>query len=165
MPYIENIHLSARAILFAAAVSAIGGVLFSTGPALHFLFSDLRTRLTEGGRGAASMGWRRWGASLVATEIAITVVLLVGAGLLAKSFYRLLHVDVGLRPSHLALLHVSKQSTGSDAAANVQFERRVMTRIAALPDVTAVGVSGKPVVASGEDFKQTRLEHRSDTRS
>ena len=160
MPYIENIHLSARATLFAAAVSAIGGALFSMGPAFHFLFSDLRTRLTEGGRGAASMGWRRLGASLVATEIAITVVLLVGAGLLTKSFYRLLHVDVGIRPSHLALLHVSRQSPGSDAASNVQFERHVVTRIAALPDVTAVGVSGKPVVASGEDFKQTMAHYR-----
>jgi macrolide transport system ATP-binding/permease protein len=160
MPYIENIHLSVRSILFAAVVSAIGGVLFSAGPALHFLFSDLRTRLTEGGRGAAGMGWRRLGASLVATEIAITVVLLVGAGLLTKSFYRLLHVDVGIRPSHLALLHVSRQSPGNDATSNIQLERRVVTRMAALPAVTAVGVSGKPVVASGEDFKKTMAHYR-----
>jgi predicted permease len=160
MPYLENIHLSARVILFAAAFSAFGGVLFSAGPVLHFLFSDLRTRLTEGGRGAASTGWRRLGSSLVATEIAITVVLLVGAGLLTKSFYRLLHVDVGIRPSHLALLHVARQSPGNDAASKVQIERRVVTGIGALPGVIAVGVSGKPVVASGEDFKQTMGHYR-----
>ena len=160
MPYIENIHLSVRVILFAAAVSAIGGVLFFAGPAIHFLCSDLRTRLTEGGRGAAGMGWRRLGASLVATEIAITVVLLIGAGLLTKSFYRLLHVDVGIRPSHLALLHVSRLSPGNDAASNIELERRVVMRMAALPGVTAVGVSGKPVVASGEDFKSTMGHYR-----
>ena len=160
MPYIENIHLSLRAIFFAAAISAIGGVLFSAGPALHFLFSDLRTRLTKGGRGAAGMEWRRLGARLVATEIAITVVLLVGAGLLTKSFYRLLHVDVGIRPSHLALLHVSNLSPGDDAASNIELERRVVMRMAALPGVTAVGVSRKPLVANGEDFKSTMGHYR-----
>jgi macrolide transport system ATP-binding/permease protein len=160
MPYLENLHLSVRAILCAVAVSTIGWVLFSAGPMLHFLFSDLRAGLTEGGRGAAGTGWRRMGATLVAIEIAITVVLLVGAGLLTKSFYQLLHVDVGIRADHLALLHVSRQGTGNDGALNVPLERRVVTRMAALPGVTAVGVSGEPVVASGEDFKKTMGHYR-----
>jgi macrolide transport system ATP-binding/permease protein len=160
MPYLENIHLSVRAILCAIAVSVIGGVLFSAGPMLHFLFSDLREGLVDGGRGAASTGWRRLGSSLVAAEIAITVVLLVGAGLLTKSFYRLLHVDVGIHAAdRLALIHVGGQGAWKDPV-NVQLERRVIAKMLTLPGVTAVGVSGEPVVASGEDFKQTMAHYR-----
>jgi macrolide transport system ATP-binding/permease protein len=162
MPYLENSHLSVRAILFAVVVSVIGGVLFSLGPMLHFLFSDLREGLVDGGRGAASTGWRRLGSSLVATEIAITVVLLVGAGLLTKSFYRLLHVDVGIHAAdRLAVVHVGEQGAWKwKDPANVQFERQVIAKMLALPGVTAVGVSGEPLIASGEGFKQTMAHYR-----
>jgi macrolide transport system ATP-binding/permease protein len=160
MPYLENIHLSVRAILFAITVSVIGGVLFSAGPILHFLFSDLREGLADGGRGAASTGWRRLGSSLVAAEIVITVVLLVGAGLLTKSFYRLLHVDVGIHAAdRLALIHVGGQGAWRDPV-NIQLERRVIAKMSTLPGVTAVGISGEPLVASGEGFKQTMAHYR-----
>jgi predicted permease len=156
MPYLENLHLSVRSMLFALAVSVIGGFLFSAGPILHFLFSDMREGLADGGRGAASTGWRRLGASLVAAEIAITVVLLVGAGLLTKSFYRLLHVDVGMRADRLALMHVGGQGEWKDLV-SLQLERRVIARMAALPGVISVGTSAEPAVASGEGI--TRLQH------
>jgi len=158
MPYLENLHLSVHTVLFAMAASAVGGVLFSAGPVLHFLFSDLRAGLTEGGRGAAGTGWRRIGSSLVAIEIAVTVVLLVGAGLLTKSFYRLLHVDVGIHADRLALMYVEKQGDWKNDAMNLQFQRRVVARMAALPGVIAVGVSREPPVTSGEEFKDW-VEH------
>ena len=162
MPYLEDIHLGVNAVLCAIAVSVIGGVLFSVGPMLHFLFADLRGGLVDGGRGAASTVWRTLGSSLVAAEIAITVVLLVGAGLLTKSFYRLLHVDVGIHGTdHLALIHVGEQGALKwRNPANVQLERRVIAKMLNLPGVTAVGVSGEPLVASGEDFKQTMAHYR-----
>jgi macrolide transport system ATP-binding/permease protein len=162
MPYLENIHLSVRAILCAMAISAMGGVLFSAGPMLHFLFSDLRDGLVDGGRGAASMGWRRLGSSLVAAEIAITVVLLVGAGLLTKSFYRLLHVDVGIHAAdRLAVIHVEQQGNWKwKDPINIQLERRVVAKMSTLPGVIAVGVSGEPVLASGEDFKMIMAHYR-----
>jgi macrolide transport system ATP-binding/permease protein len=151
-----------RSILCAIAVSGIGGVLFSAGPMLHFLFSDLRDGLVDGGRGAASTGWRRLGSSLVTGEIAITVVLLVGAGLLTKSSYRLLHVDVGIHAAdHLALIHIGEQGAWKwKDPINIQLERRVVAKMSTLPGVTAVGVSGEPLVASGEDFKQTMGHYR-----
>lgn len=160
MPYLENLHLGLHTFLFAAAVSVMGGVLFSVGPALHFLFLDLRQGLTEGGRSAAGRGWQRMGASLVAIEIAITVVLLVCAGLLTKSFYRLLHVDVGIHADHLSLLHVSLPDASSMYSRLIPMERLIISQMAAVPGVTAVGVSGKPLVASGEDFKQTMAHYR-----
>jgi len=167
MPYLENIHLSVHAILCAVAVSLMGGVLFSAGPMLHFLFSDLREGLADGGRGAASTGWQRLGSSLVAAEIAITVVLMVGAGLLTKSFYRLLHVDVGIHAAdRLALIHVGEQGAWKwKDPAHVQLARRMIAKMLALPGVTAVGVSGQPLVASGEGIKQTMAHYRAVGRS
>jgi macrolide transport system ATP-binding/permease protein len=162
MPYLENIHLSVRTILYALAVSVVGGGLFSGGPMLHFRFSDLREGLMEGGRGAASTGWRRLGSGLVSAEIAITVVLLVGAGLLSKSFYRLLHVDLGVHAAdQLALIHVAQQGNWRwKDPANIPLERRVVAKMLTLPGVTAVGVSGEPVIASGEDFKMIMAHYR-----
>jgi macrolide transport system ATP-binding/permease protein len=162
MPYLENIHLSVRTILYALAVSVVGGGLFSGGPMLHFRFSDLREGLMEGGRGAASTGWRRLGSGLVSAEIAITVVLLVGAGLLSKSFYRLLHVDLGVHAAdQLALIHVAQQGNWRwKDPANIPLERRVIAKMLTLPGVTAVGVSGEPVIASGEDFKMIMAHYR-----
>jgi macrolide transport system ATP-binding/permease protein len=97
--------------------------------------------LLEGGRTSAGRGWRRLGASLVAIELAITVVLLVGAGLLAKSFYRLLHVDIGIAADHLAMLHVSQPGPWDNDKRNLALERQIVLRMSALPGVTSVGVS------------------------
>jgi hypothetical protein len=76
MPYLEGIHWNAHLLLFASAVSMLGGVLFSASPALHLFLSDIQKGLMDGGRTSARRGWRRLGASLVAIELAITVVLL-----------------------------------------------------------------------------------------
>jgi len=162
MPYLENLHLSIRTVFGAIAVSVFAAVSFFAGPAVHFFFSELREGLMNGGRGAASTGWRRLGSSLIAAEIAITVMLLVGAGLLTKSLYRLLHVDVGIHGTdHLALIHVGQQGDWRwKDPVNIQLERRVVAKMLTLPGVVAVGVSGEPVLASGEDFKLTMAHYR-----
>ncbi len=72
--------------------------------------SEMRDGLAQGGRGAAGLVWRRFGANLVVVELATAMVLLVGAGLLGKSFYRLLHVDIGLQPDHIAMLRIEWRS-------------------------------------------------------
>jgi hypothetical protein len=66
----------------------------------------MREGLSEGSRGPAGKAWRRLGSKLVVVELATAMVLLVGAGLLGKSLYQLLHVDVGLKPDHLVTLQV-----------------------------------------------------------
>jgi macrolide transport system ATP-binding/permease protein len=86
--------------------------------------------------------WRRFGAHLVVVEMAIAVVLLVGAGLLGKSFYRLLHVDVGFQIDHLATLEValSDASYAKDEQV-VAVTRQIVNRIRSLPGVQSVGFS------------------------
>src|SRR5205823_2941307 len=104
-------------------------------------------RLNEGSRGSAGLHWRRFGAHLVVAELAVAVVLLVNAGLLGKSLYRLLHVDTGFNAQRLATVSVtpvSVRTRGADATADADEQpgalaRRVAERLAALPDVQSVG--------------------------
>jgi predicted permease len=107
--------------------------------------------LKEGGRAVAGKSWRKTGSGLVVVELAVTVVLLVSAGLLAKSFYRLLHEDVGMAAEHLAVMHVA--SLGSQTAvANLALERQILSRLSSLPGVMSVGISQQLALSSGENF-------------
>ena len=153
MPYLQGLHFNVHLVPFVAMVSILGGLLFYAGPSLHLLFTDMQDGLSEGGRTSAGRGWRKLGATLVAAELAITVVLLVGAGLLAKSFYRLMNIDLGISPAHLAILHVSNSGPRKDDdIRNIELQRQVIARMSALPGVTSVGVSRELALGSGEGF-------------
>jgi macrolide transport system ATP-binding/permease protein len=142
MPFLQGLRLNLHVLVFAGAISLLAAVLFSLAPIARLPLKKLREGLTEGGRGYAGTVWRRFGANLVAVELAIAVVLLVGAGLLGKSFYRLLHVDLGFQADHLATIQVelpeNSYKTDEQQAA---VERQIVSRIASLPGVTSVGTS------------------------
>jgi predicted permease len=159
MPYLAGLHVNVDLFLFAVGLSLSGGTLFSAGPVLQLFLSKLQEGLMEGGRTAAGRTWRRAGASLVVVELAITVVLLMSAGLLAKSFYRLLHEDVGMSTDHLAVLHVLDQDDSSVARA-IATERNVRNAMAALPGVLSVGDSREPAFASDEGYKSSKEHFR-----
>ena len=98
--------------------------------------------------------WRRFGANLVVIELATAMVLLVGAGLLGKSFYRLMHVDMGLRPQNLAMVKISGSATRySTDTAKVNFERQVLEKLQGLPGVTSVALSSDLPVGDGDGLK------------
>ncbi len=107
MPYLDGLGFNPHVMAFAFAVALFAAILFSVTPMLRLAGEEMREGLTEGGRGAAGTLWRRLGSNLVVAELTIAMVLLVGAGLLGKSFYRLLHVDLGFQPDHLATLQVA----------------------------------------------------------
>jgi macrolide transport system ATP-binding/permease protein len=142
MPYLRGLGLNPHVLAFALVVSAFSAALFSVPPVVRLPLTRLREGLTEGGRGYAGTLWRRFGSNLVVVELAIAVVLLVAAGLLGKSFYRLLHVDVGFQADHLATVGVAL----SDAAYAkdeqvVAVERQIISRISSLPGVESVGIT------------------------
>ena len=159
MPYLQGLHFNPHLFFFAVGVSLLGGTFFSAGPVLQLLLSDWHSGLLEGGRTASGRTWRRAGASLVVVELAITVVLLVSAGLLAKSFYRLLHEDVGLSADHLAVVHVVDQESSTEAQ-SLATERSVRAAMAALPGVTSVGDSEELAVDTGEGYTHTFAHYR-----
>jgi predicted permease len=142
MTYLRTLGLNARVLAFAGVLAALGAILFALTPARHVIVADVRGGLSEGSRGSAGTVWRRVGARLVVVELALAVVLLVGAGLLGRSLYRLLQVDPGLRPERLAVLEVAAPaaSYGKPEQA-LALTRLVSERIGGLPGVTAVGVS------------------------
>jgi predicted permease len=142
MPYLTGLGLNLHALAFAVAISLGATVLFSITPTLRLPLTKIREDLNEGGRGYAGTLWRRLGANLVVVELAIAVVLLVGAGLLGKSFYHLLHVEIGFRPDHLATLSVAlSKTTYEKDEQQVAVTQQIVSRIASLPGVESVGVT------------------------
>lgn len=151
MPYLENVGLNPAVLTFAVVVALAAGVLFSLLPAFRVSLSDLREGLGEATRGSSGMVWRRFGANLVVVELAMAIVLLVGAGLLGKSFYRLLHTDTGLVPDHLALLQIG--ATGHSYDKDVQqiaLERQLEARLSMLPGVRSVAFTTHLPLGDGD---------------
>jgi hypothetical protein len=107
MPYLQGLGLNYRVILYAGLIALLAITLFSITPILHFSLSNTLNGLVEGSRGSAGNTWRRIGSKLVVLELATAMVLLTAAGLLGKSLYRLLHVDLGIQPEHLAALEIA----------------------------------------------------------
>ncbi|MFZ0516909.1 MAG: ABC transporter permease [Acidobacteriaceae bacterium] len=142
MPYLQGLGLNLHSIAFAGAVTLAAGTLFALTPVLRMSLQEMRTGLTEGGRSGSSSIWRHLGANLVVIELAVAVVLLVGAGLLSKSLYRLLHVEVGFQPDHLAAISIGAPDSGySQDTQAVALEEEVSRRIESLPGVQSVGVT------------------------
>jgi predicted permease len=141
MPYLDALSLNARVVLMALGIAAMASVLFALTPLVRISFSGTIESLKEGVRGSAGTTWRRFGAHLVAIELALTVVLLVSAGLLGMSLYRLLQVNIGFRADHVATLLVEPPPGNWDEAQFVAFKRQVVDSLAHLPGVQSVGVA------------------------
>lgn len=152
MPFLRGAGLNFRVLAFAAGAGLAAAALFSVAAASRSFVpgGGLRHGLAEGGRGSAGTAWRRIGANLVVLELAVAVVLLAGAGLLGKSFYRLLHVDMGMQPDHLATLQLAEPDAIRDSNPKVVALAHEVTRsIAALPGVESVGLSSLLPVRGG----------------
>ena len=155
MPYLQNLGINLRVLTFACAIGLLAAILFSLTPILRLKRADLREGLADGGRGSAGTMWRRFGANLVIVELATAMVLLVGAALLGQSFYRLLHVDPGLNPDHVAIMRVGIEGYGAVDDNNfVPFLRNIIDRLSALPGVKSVGVTTHLPVGDGDDMME-----------
>ncbi len=151
MPYLAGINLNVRVVMFAVAICLLAAGLFALTPILRVPLTTLREGLTDGGRGTAGTLWRRFGANLVVVELAVAVVLLVGAGLLGKSFYKLLHVDLAFQPDHLATMQVAlPQTTYPKDPQLIAVQRKLLDRIRSLPGVQSASVTSVlPVSGNG----------------
>lgn len=142
MPYLEDLGMNARVAAFGLAVSFGAALLFAAAPLVRLRITRMREGLTESGRGSTGQSWRHFGAGLVAAELAIATVLLVGAGLLVKSLYLLLHENLGLRADHLAMLQMEgPPQRYLKTTQQIALERRVLDRIRHLPGVKSAGVT------------------------
>ncbi len=142
MPFLRVTGLNAHVLIFAAAVAAIAVSLLTVTPMLRVRESSMHDGLQDGGHGSGNRVWRRLGANLVIAELAVAVVLLCGAGLLGKSLYRLLHVEVNFHPDHLAMIRVflPKGLYPTDQSL-IAVQRQILSRVQALPGVQSAGLT------------------------
>ncbi len=152
VPRLAQATVDLRLFGFALAVSLTTGVLFGLAPAMQGSRTSLSAALNEGGRGGtAGRGGRRLRNTLAAVEVALAVVVLIGAGLLMRSFIRLRSVDPGFHPAGVLTVRVPLAG-GRNAAVDrrIAFFGQVSDRIATLPGVRAVGaVNALPLTGLG----------------
>jgi macrolide transport system ATP-binding/permease protein len=147
LPFLIGLGLNSHVLAFACGLALLAVILFAATPALRLRVDNMRESLASSSRGSAGTLWRRVGANLVVLEIAIAVVLLVGAGLLGKSFYRLIHVDLNFNPDHLAMVGVRvPQTLYAKDADLARMQRQTLAKTAALPGVESAGITTLPPV-------------------
>jgi macrolide transport system ATP-binding/permease protein len=158
VPFLAHVGLHLHTAIFAGGIALLAAGLLSLTPILRLSFQDIREGLGDGGRSAAGRFWQRIGANLVVVELSIAVILLVGAGLLGKSFYRLLHVDVGLEASHLATLQMAiPENAYVKPQQKVALFHEVIRRLSALPGVESVGITSDLPVQCNCDTDWIRI--------
>jgi len=154
LPRVNEVSLSPGVLLFAFFISILTGLLFGLVPALQTARADQTTALREGSRGAgASKHQLRFSRFLVASEIALSLVLLIGAGLLFRSFWQLLEVRPGFDPHHVTTAKIWL-ATPNDPQNNpyfaiekrAAFHQEILRRISALPGVEQAAI-GSPTSA------------------
>jgi putative ABC transport system permease protein len=159
MGRVAAITIDLRVLGFTLLITLVTGLLFGFLPALRFSRTDLNVSLKEGGRGGGIHG-RGLRSALMVSEVALAIVLLVGAGLLIRSFAKLLDVDPGYRAENLLTARIALPPRYSDNSQRAQFYERILQRIAALPGVTAVGATSHLPLTSYNMGAQLRVEGR-----
>jgi putative ABC transport system permease protein len=148
LPRLEEISIDLRVLGFTLVVSLLTGVIFGLAPAWQASTTDLNESLKEGGRtSTAGFGRRRTRNVLVISELALAVVLLVGAGLMIKSFVRLNGVDAGFDAQNVLTLAVSLPGAKyPESEQQTAFFQQVISRIESLAGVQSAGaVSAVPL--------------------
>jgi len=143
LPRVQEIALDLRVLLFTLGVSLLTGLLFGLAPALAATRHSLGHFLKEAGRGGAEgLAHNRLRGVLVVTEVAFSLVLLVCAGLLGRSFVRMLEVNPGFRPDHMVTMWMNFTSANyAPKGRPTQFLEQLIPRAAALPGVEGVAIS------------------------
>lgn len=143
-PWMQDVNVNGKVLLFASSLGVFTGLLFGIAPSIGLPKERLNEMLRQSGHG-------RLQGLVVSTEIALTVVLLVSGGLLARSFFGLLSVDTGFRQENLAEIRVQlSRYRFADAETRTQTFLDICDAVAAVPGVSQVsGTSGLPFSGSG----------------
>jgi putative ABC transport system permease protein len=144
VPRLDQVGLDARVLGFTVGVAGLVGLLFGLAPALHVSKADLNDVLKEGGRGSSEgHGRNRVRALLVVSEIALSVLLLIGAGLLIKSFVLLRDVNPGFDAENVLTMRMALFDSRyyRDLQLQPAFFRELTSRVSALPGVEAAGAT------------------------
>jgi putative ABC transport system permease protein len=148
----DNLTLDTRVLLFTLAVAVVTGWLFGLAPALQLARPELHTMLKEGGRGSGEGAkWNRVRGAFVVAQVALSLLLLVGGGLLVRSFDKLLSVNPGFKPEQLLTLEYRlPRNKYPQREVQLNFHRQVVERIQEVPGVVSASlVMGLPFSGNG----------------
>jgi predicted permease len=170
IPRLSEVDVSGRVLFFAFLISIFTGVLFGLAPALQASNPDQVENLREGGRGSgASRRHTRLSRVLVVSEVALSIVLLAGAGLLLRSFWRVLEVRPGFNPSHLTTVQIwipQPNDPKSDPYAGMEkraaFLMEIYRRVAELPGIGESSIAGNDTLPmnSGRNYSPFAIQGR-----
>lgn len=162
IPRFESAQIDPKVLGFALALSVVTAFLFGMAPAVQVIQRDFGVSLKEGGRsGTGSKRARRMRGALVVCEVAISMVLLAGAGLLIRSFARLIGVNPGIKPDHVFTAQVwLPEQKYADPARVAAFDQQMMERTARLPGVEVAGAVSFLPLSGWMDFTDFRIEGR-----
>jgi predicted permease len=143
IPRVASVRLDTRVLLFTVAIALLTTVVFSLAPSLRLLRTDLTESMKEGGMNATTGGARqRFRNTLVVVEMALAVILLVGAGLMLRTLWSLQRIDLGFNPSGVLTMRVSlPESTYPKPEQVVAFYSQLAENVRALPGVMSAGAA------------------------
>jgi len=162
LPRLDEVQIDARVLAFTMAVAVLTAVLFSLLPALNASRSDINEVLKAGARSVSGSGTlRRWRDLLVVSEVALGLVLLVGAALMMRSFGLLVNVNPGFDPNNVLTGHISLISAAYEQTEErVRYVNETLDRLKALPGVESAAFIAPMPFSGGNVGSDFRIEGR-----
>jgi putative ABC transport system permease protein len=150
LPRMNEIQMDGTVLLFTFGLSVITGVLFGLAPAIQSAGTNLQESLKDGSRGSGGVRRQRLRSSLVVLEMALSVALLAGAGVLLRSFWTLQHVQPGFDPSHVLTMRINLPASryGRREQARAFYEQ-LQPRLRAIPGVQSVAIASNVPMGGG----------------
>jgi len=161
LPRLQNVQIDAWTFVFTFSISLVTGLVFGLLPAFRASRLDLIEALKETGKSTAGKERHRLRSVLVFADVALALLLLTGAGLMMKSFVRLLEVNPGFDPSHTLTLTLSLWGPKSADAPAIAFFDQVLERVQALPGVESAGIVSQLPLGGNLDMYGVHVEGKS----
>ncbi len=161
IPRLEQINIDGRVLAATAGFALLTGILTGLAPAWRSSRPNVSGRLNDGSRTSVGLGSRRTGSLLVVLEVALALVLLIGGGLMLKSFLRLTNVDPGFDPRNVLTLDIGlPRPRYPDPRHQMRFYEQLIERIKALPGVESVGATSETPLTAGDNWLPFHVEGR-----
>ena len=161
LPRLQNVQIDAWTFAFTFGICLLTGLSFGLLPALRASKLDLNEALKESGKSTAGHEHQRLRSALVFADMALALLLLTGAGLMMKSFVRLLEVNPGFDPGHTLTLTVSLWGPKSADAPAIAFFNQVLQKVQALPGVESAGIVSQLPLGGNMDMYGVHVEGKS----
>ncbi len=143
LPRLDDLNLDSRVLLFTGLISMVSGLMFGLAPAIQSVRANLNSALKEGGRSDTDgFGKRRLRNALVISEFALALMLLIGAGLMIRSFQTLQQVNPGFNPHHVVTMQINlPRNKYQDPAQGAAFQQQFLQKVESLPGVESASLS------------------------